>query len=117
MARVAWKRTVGLVVGAALVGAAIPVAEVQEAPGRSGPLVPYNEMRASLAFRKQFGLRSDQAFVEGTLRNAALDRNAFGVPLYDTEIAELGARAARGKGIVKMLRTARRSDPRTFAGL
>ena len=58
---------------------------------------------AALAFRVQFGLRSDPAWVEAVEHDPAASARAFGVRLLPAELADLEGRARNANAVVPVV--------------
>ncbi len=67
------------------------------------PSIPADVMTAALAFRAQFGLRSDPAWVEAVEHDPDASARAFGVRLLPAELADLEARARNANAVVPVV--------------
>ena len=68
------------------------------------PSISVEVMTAALAFRVQFGLRSDPAWIEAVEHDPAASARAFGVRLLPAELADLEARARNANVVVPVVR-------------
>lgn len=71
-------------------------------PSATPPTVADADVLRAVAFREEFGLRADRAYVESVSQDpkAQLD---FGVPLLPAEVSELEARSVAASIVVPML--------------
>ena len=65
--------------------------------------IPADVMTAALAFRVQFGLRSDSAWIQAVEHDPTASAQAFGVRLLPAELADLEGRARNANAVVPVV--------------